>query len=71
VRLYLKKTYHKKKRAGEVAQSRGPEFKPQYHQKQTINKRVVQQYQLVKGKKKSGGNLYHISKIVCYGKWIV
>jgi hypothetical protein len=29
----LKKTHHKKKRAGGVVQGVGPEFKPQYHKK--------------------------------------
>jgi hypothetical protein len=32
MRPYLKNTYHKNK-AGGVAQSVGPEFKPQYHKK--------------------------------------
>jgi hypothetical protein len=31
-RLYLIKTHHRK-RAGEMAQGEGPEFKPQYHKK--------------------------------------
>jgi hypothetical protein len=30
---YLENTYHKKKRAGRVAHSEGPEFKPQYWKK--------------------------------------
>jgi hypothetical protein len=34
VRPYLKKTHHKN-RAGGVAQGGSPEFKPQYHNKQT------------------------------------
>jgi hypothetical protein len=40
LRLYLKRTYHKKKRAGGVAQGVGPEFKPQYHKKKkdSLNK---------------------------------
>jgi hypothetical protein len=32
VRPYLEKTHHKK-RAGEVAEGEGPEFKPQYRKK--------------------------------------
>jgi hypothetical protein len=37
VRPYIKKTLHKK-RAGGVAQGVGPDFKPQYHQENKINK---------------------------------
>jgi hypothetical protein len=42
VRPYLKKTHHKK-RAGEVAQGIGLEFKFENHKKQNNNKKYVQQ----------------------------
>jgi hypothetical protein len=39
-RPYLKNTHHKK-RAGGVAQSVGPEFKPQYHKTQTNKQKTT------------------------------
>jgi hypothetical protein len=40
VRLYLKKTHHKKSSDG-VAQGVGPEFKPQYHKKKKKKKELT------------------------------